>query len=56
MLCSSADPSLDNREMSLSEALVQTLGGDGGTLISCIAGKLAYFELEPFDGRYLLER
>ncbi len=52
----SADSSLDNREMSLSEALMETVGGDGGTLISCIAGKLAYFELEPFDGRYILER
>ena len=52
----SADTSLDNREMSLSEALEETVGGDGGTFISCIAGKLAYFELEPFDGRYILER
>jgi len=52
----SADASLDNREMPLSEALTETVGGDGGTLISCIAGRLAYFELEPFDGRYILER
>ena len=52
----SADTSLDNREMSLCEALMETVGGAGGTLISCIAGKLAYFELEPFDGRYILER
>lgn len=52
----SADSSLDGREMFLSEALFETVCGDGGTLISCIAGKLAYFELEPFDGRYILER
>ena len=52
----SADSALDNREMSLTEALRETVGGDGGTLISCIAGKLAYFEFEPFDGRWILER
>ena len=52
----SADSTLDNREMSLAKALSDTVGGDGGTLLSCIAGKLAYFELEPFDGRYILER
>jgi hypothetical protein len=47
---------IDGREMSLSEALLETVGSDAGTLISCIAGKLAYFELEGFDGRYILER
>lgn len=47
---------IDGREMSLSEALLETVGADAGTLISCIAGKLAYFELEGFDGRYILER
>jgi len=25
-------------------------------LISCVPGKLAYFELEGLDGRYILER
>jgi dihydrofolate reductase len=29
---------------------------DAGTLISCIPGRLAYFEMEGFDGRYVLER
>jgi hypothetical protein len=52
----SSDPELDNREMPLSEALLETVGMDAGTLISCIAGQLAYFELEGFDGRYILER
>jgi hypothetical protein len=47
---------IDGREMPLSEALLETVGSDAGTLISCIAGKLAYFELEGFDGRYILER
>ena len=52
----SSNPDLDNREMSLSEALMETVGMDAGTLISCIAGKLAYVESEGFDGRYILER
>ena len=52
----SSDPDLDNREMSLSEALMEAVGMDSGTLVSCIAGKLAYFESEGFDGRYILER
>lgn len=47
---------IDGREMSLSDALTETLGMDAGTLISCVPGKLAYFELEGFDGRYILER
>ncbi|HEX8174638.1 MAG TPA: hypothetical protein VF543_05925 [Pyrinomonadaceae bacterium] len=52
----SSNPDIDNREMPLSEALTETVGMDAGTLISCIAGRLAYFELEGFDGRYILER
>ena len=47
---------IDGKEMSLPEALSATVGMDCGTLISCIAGKLAYFELEAFDGRYILQR
>ena len=52
----SSDPDLDKRQMSLSEALLATVGMDAGTMISCIPGKLAYLELEGFDGRYILER
>ena len=52
----SYNPDLDNREMPLSEALLETVGMDAGTLISCVAGKLGYIELEGFDGRYILER
>jgi hypothetical protein len=52
----SSNPDLDGREMSLSEALVETVGMDAGTLISCIAGRLAYMELEGFEGRFILER
>ena len=35
---------------------MEAVGMDSGTLVSCIAGKLAYFESEGFDGRYILER
>jgi hypothetical protein len=48
----SSNAELDGREMSLDEALAQTVGWDAGTFISCLPGKLAYFEDE--DRRYLL--
>jgi len=38
----------------LQTALEKTIGYQMGTFISCIPGKLAYFEDE--DGRYILER
>jgi hypothetical protein len=52
----SDNPDIDNREMSLTDALSKTVAMDAGTLISCIPGKLAYIEMEGFDGRYILER
>lgn len=52
----SDNPDIDGQETALSEALSKTVGMDAGTLISCIPGKLAYFEMEGFDGRYILER
>ena len=52
----SDNPDIDNREMSLTDALSKTVAMDAGTFISCIPGKLAYFEMEGFDGRYVLER
>jgi len=47
---------IDGREMSLSDALVKTVGVGAGTLISCLPGKLAYFELEDLGERYILAR
>ena len=38
------------------DALSKTVGMDAGTLISCIPGKLAYFEMEGADERFILER
>jgi hypothetical protein len=47
---------IDGREMSLSEALSEIVGCGGGTFISCVPGKLGYFELEDLSERYILER
>ncbi len=40
--------------MELEVALNETVGYQMGTLISCVPGRLAYFENE--DGRWILER
>jgi hypothetical protein len=45
---------LDAREMDLETALRETIGYGMGTIISCIPGKLAYFEDE--QDRYILRR
>jgi hypothetical protein len=50
----SENPKLDGRELDLGTALKETVGGDMGTLISCVPGRLGYFEGE--DGRCILER
>ena len=50
----SEDRKLDGREMDLETALKETVGYRMGTIISCIPGKLAYFEDE--EDRYILQR
>jgi hypothetical protein len=50
----SEDASKDAKEVELSEALRETIGAGMGTIVSCVPGKLAYFEDE--DQRRLLER
>jgi len=45
---------LDAREMDLETALRETIGMGMGTIISCIPGRLAYFEDECV--RYILKR
>src|SRR5258705_11996307 len=50
----SENSELDGQEIDLQTALKETIGYQMGTFISCIPGKLAYFEDE--DGRYILER
>lgn len=50
----SEDDDLDGKEMSLAGALEAVVGYDMGTFLSCIPGKLAYFEDE--EDRWVLER
>jgi hypothetical protein len=50
----SEDPTLDQMELPLLEALRQTVGRGMGTVLSCIPGRLAFVETE--DERFILER
>ena len=50
----SENSQLDGREVDLEAALKETVGRQMGTLISCVPGRLGYFEDE--DGRCILER
>ena len=52
----SAENDLDGREMSLSEALFEVVGSNSGTFVSCIPGKLGYFEFEEMGEKYILEK
>ena len=50
----SEDCDLDRQEIPLVEALKRIVGYQMGTFLSCIPGKLAYFEDE--EDRWVLER
>lgn len=50
----SEDPSLDQKELALVDALKQIVGRGMGTVLSCIPGRLAFVETE--DERFILER
>ena len=52
----SSNTGLDGREMALREALDAVIGCGEGAFISCIPGKLGYFEFEHTNGGYLLTR
>ena len=47
---------VDGADMPLKEALDHVVGMALGTFISCIPGRLAYFEGEEPGERYVLER
>ena len=51
----SNDDELDGRSMPLEAALAGVYCGDMGAIISCIPGKLAYYEGEDPGERYILE-
>ncbi len=46
----------DGKTLPLPEALFEIVGSGFGTLVSCIPGKLAYYEGEEPGERYILER
>jgi hypothetical protein len=50
----SEDPALDQKDLPLVEALQRIVGYGMGTVLSCIAGRLAFVETE--DERFILER
>jgi hypothetical protein len=50
----SENAKLDGQELDLETAMKETVGYQMGTLISCVPGRLGYFEDE--DGRCILER
>jgi hypothetical protein len=51
----SSNPAIDGREMPLRGALQETIGSGCGTYISCIPGRLGYFESGEAGERYILE-
>lgn len=52
----STDRSLDGSTVALRKALDRIVGRGEGTIISCLPGRLGYFEAEEAGERYLLER
>jgi hypothetical protein len=52
----SASSDLDGREMPLADALEAVAHGYSGAFLSCIAGKLGYFEYEDRQSGYLLRK
>lgn len=52
----STERSLDCGSMTLHDALARIVGRGEGTILSCVPGRLAYFEAEEVGERYLLER
>ena len=51
----SASRNIDGREMPLLTVLAEVVGCGMATLLSCIPGRLGYFESEEVGERYLLE-
>ena len=50
------DATLDDRRLPLADALQAVIGRRQGAFVSCVPGRLAYFEGEEVGDRYLLER
>jgi hypothetical protein len=52
----SASSDLDGQETDLRPALKEIVGWYDGTFLSCLPGRLGYFEGEEPNERYILER
>lgn len=52
----SADLDIDQKTLRLSDALDIVVGSGSGTLISCVPGRLGYYEGENPGDRCILER
>lgn len=50
------DKTLDGRELPLDAAVSAVVGRGMGAFVSCLPGRLAYYEGEAPGERYLLER
>jgi hypothetical protein len=51
-----ADSRLDAREMPLREALDAIIGMGNGAFVSCIPGRLGFYEYEDMKSSYLLSK
>lgn len=51
-----ADPALDGRTMPVNAALGAVVGMGEGAFISCIPGRLGFYEYEDVKSSYLLVR
>ena len=51
-----ADRHLDAREMPLREALDAIIGRGNGAFVSCIPGRLGFYEYESMKSSYLLTK
>ena len=52
----STNKAIDQKRIALSEVLQSIVDGSDGTLLSCIPGRLAYFEGESPGECFILER
>lgn len=52
----SSNEQFDGQDLALSGALQHTIGKGFGTFLSCISGKLAFYESEEANLRYVLQR
>lgn len=52
----SATADLDRREIALPDAVTLIVGSVSGSIVSCIPGRLAYFEGEVPEDRCILQR